>query len=138
MTSSSNLQADVSSFVRSTSLSNLILGLFRQALLAGLLIGLLWLPGLALGAANAAPRQPVALAGEVVSQLIGSPSLEGDRMSAFTACLPTQLSQPSLKRALSEMNNDQLQRIFNLKVNPKLSQAEMELQSCMSLKGFTH
>ncbi|NJN87488.1 MAG: hypothetical protein HC881_15745 [Leptolyngbyaceae cyanobacterium SL_7_1] len=135
MTSSTDIKTDVSSFVRSTPFSNWILGLLRQALLTSLLIGLLWLPGLTFGAANAAPKQPAALAG-IASGLLDSPSRESDRMSAFTACLPKQLSQPNLKRALSEMNNDQLQRVFNLKVNPKLSQAESELKSCMSLKGF--
>ncbi|NJN60069.1 MAG: hypothetical protein HC879_22620 [Leptolyngbyaceae cyanobacterium SL_5_9] len=59
-------------------------------------------------------------------------------MSALITCLPKQLSQPDLKRTLSEMGNDQIERILSLKSNPKLSQAETELKDCLSLKGFTN
>jgi hypothetical protein len=60
---------------------------------------------------------------------------EDDRLKALVGCLPKQLSEPSLKRALSEMGNDQIERAFNLKVNPKLSEAETKLQNCLSRKG---
>lgn len=107
-----------------------------RTLLAILLIGLTWLPGLPISSALAAPVVTVAEKIEgIVSQVVGS--AEGDRMNALTTCLPKQLSQPNLKRALSEMGNDQIERILSLKADPKLSQAETELRDCLSRKGFT-
>jgi len=68
---------------------------------------------------------------ETASRLVSSTSVEGDRLSALITCLPKQLSQPDLKRALGEMGNDQLERAFNAKTNPKLSQAEADLATCL-------
>ncbi|MDX2230343.1 MAG: hypothetical protein NW220_11945 [Leptolyngbyaceae cyanobacterium bins.349] len=73
----------------------------------------------------------------IASQLVDPTANESDRIAALIACLPKQLSQPSFKQAWSEMKNDQLERAFNLKANPKLSEAETELARCMSNKGFT-
>ena len=78
-------------------------------------------PALALSAPTAASQKAAA---------------ESDRMAALVACLPKQLGQPDLKRTLSEMGNDQLERMLNLKPDPKLSQAETELKTCMNRKGF--
>ncbi len=113
-----------------------ILRLLRRTLLTGLLIGFIWLPGLSSGQAFAAANVTV-MPAEMASKIVNSAATEGDRMSALVACLPKQLSQPSLKRAWSEMGNDQLERLLNLKASPKLSQAEIELKSCMNRKGFT-
>jgi hypothetical protein len=103
--------------------------LLGRILFASLLISLIWLPGLSMKSALAIPEGSQ-------EQIIDS-AAKGDRMSAFIACLPKQLSQPSIERALSEMGDDQLERIFNVKSNPKLSQAETELKSCLNSKGFT-
>ncbi len=110
------------------------LNVLRKALLISLLIGLIWLPGF-FDAALAIPDL-AALPAATKLQPVGSTSLEGERLTALIGCLPKQLSQPSFKRALSEMGDDQLERAFNLKANPKLSLAELELKGCMNRKGF--
>jgi len=105
--------------------------LLSQTLLTGILVGLIWLPGFLISPAFAVASgamMPV----DVAPQLVNSTSAEGDRIAALAACLPKQLSQPSLKRALNEMGNDQLERVFNLKANPKLSQAEVDLADCLT------
>ncbi|MCY7272870.1 MAG: hypothetical protein LH702_03745 [Phormidesmis sp. CAN_BIN44] len=102
----------------------------RRTLLASLLMGLFWLPGLPTRPALAMPD---VVASEKIVERIADPTSTGsDHISALIACLPTELSQPNLKRAWDELGDDQLQRMFNLKPNPKLSQAEIELQNCMN------
>ncbi len=110
------------------------LSILGRTLFASLLISLIWLPALS----NPALAVPMVASGTPE----GSPAqiidvAKSNRLSAFIACLPKELSHPSLKRALDEMGDDQLERIFNLKSNPKLSQAEIELKSCLNRKGFT-
>jgi hypothetical protein len=112
------------------------LNLLGRTLFATLLIGLIWLPGLLMDSAIAAPINASEQAERIISQAVEP--IEGDRMSALITCLPKQLSQPNLKRALSEMGNDQVERILSLKSNPKLSQAEIELKDCLTRKGFTN
>ncbi|NJO49460.1 MAG: hypothetical protein HC840_08440 [Leptolyngbyaceae cyanobacterium RM2_2_4] len=112
------------------------LNLLSRTLFATLLIGLVWLPGLSMSSAMAAPINAGEQAERIISQVVEP--VEGDRMSSLITCLPKQLSQPDLKRTLSEMGNDQIERILSLKSNPKLSQAETELKDCLSLKGFTN
>lgn len=106
---------------------NQLLNLLRRTLITGLLVSLIWLPGIFLNPAFAAP-----VAIEKMAMRIAESPAESDRMSALIACLPKQLSQPNLKRALSEMGNDQIERALNLKDNPKLSQAETDFASCLS------
>ncbi|NJO78465.1 MAG: hypothetical protein HC827_08015 [Cyanobacteria bacterium RM1_2_2] len=120
---------------------NRVLSLLKRTLLTSLLIGLIWLPVLPLTSALAMPdvaAMTAEIASRVDSTSVDSISIESARMNALMACLPKQLSQPNLKRALSEMGDDQLERAFNLKSNPKLSEAEIELKSCMSRQGFTN
>lgn len=105
--------------------------LLRQTLLTSVLIGLIWLPGF-LSSSAFAVTSGAGVPVDVAPQLVNSTSTEGDRIAAVAACLPKQLSQPSLKRALNEMGNDQLERVFNLKANPKLSQAETDLANCLT------
>ncbi len=107
-----------------------VLSLLRRTLLTSLLMGLFWLPGLSTRPALAMPD--VVVSEEIVEQIADSTSMGSDRTSALIACLTTELSQPNFKRAWDELGNDQLQRIFNLTANPKLSQAEIEVQSCMN------
>jgi hypothetical protein len=118
-------------FIVSGSSFNRFLSLLRRTLLANLLMSLIWLLGLSISPALAVPVVTAAMPEEIDSQVISSPA-ESDRMIALIACLPKQLSQPSLKRALSEMGNDQLERVLNLKPNHKLSQAEADLASCLN------
>lgn len=115
---------------------NQFLSLLRRALFTSVLIGVIWLPGLSLNPLLAEPMVAAAVPEEIASPAVDS-AAQGDRRIAFLACLPKQLSQPSFKRAWSEMGNDQLERIFNLKTNPKLSLAETEMENCLSRKGFT-
>lgn len=132
MTSNSSIKnSSLLSFVISSSFCNQILSLLRQTVLTSLLIGLIWLPGLPLEPAFAMTNVNIA------SQMVDT-ATKGDRITALIACLPEELSHPSLKRALDEMSDDQLERAFNVKANPKLSQAEIELKSCMSRQGFTN
>ncbi|WP_193200762.1 hypothetical protein [Nostoc sp. MG11] len=107
---------------------NQFLNLLRRTLLTGLLAGLIWLPGLPFNSAIAMPNSLASTA---------TPAKGDERLIALISCLPKQLSQPSFKRAWDEMGNDQLERAFNLKTNPKLSQAEIELNNCMKRQGFT-
>jgi len=127
MTSNSSIKnSSLLSFVISSSFCNQILNLLRQTVLTSLLIGLIWLPGL------------VEPAFAMTAPTMADTATKGDRITALIACLPEELSHPSLKRALDEMSDDQLERAFNVKANPKLSQAEIELKSCMSRQGFTN
>jgi hypothetical protein len=105
------------------------LNVLRRTLLVSSLIGLVWLPGLFINPALALSTE--ALSAKNASQLVDS-TADVDSITALIACLPKQLSQPNLKRALSEMGNDQLERAFNLKSTPKLSQAEIELATCLN------
>lgn len=116
---------------------NQFLNLLCRTLLTSFLTSLIWLPGLFLTPALAMPNAAVAASEETASQAAGSTTVRDARMLAFIDCLPKQLSQPNFNRSMGEMGNDQLERIFNLKSNPKLSQAEVELKSCLNSKGFT-
>jgi hypothetical protein len=138
MTTHSNLKRNslLTSIISSHFYTQAV-NVLRRTFLISLLIGLIWLPGLPLKPALALSSGVAALPGEIVLKPDDSSATEGDRLSAFISCLPKQLSQPSFKRALSEMSDDQLERVFNLKANPKLSQAEIELTNCMHSKGFT-
>ena len=138
MTSNSTVhQSNRPSSVLGISPVNYFLNLLRRILLASTLVStiviLLWLPGLSI-TASAMPINSTATPGSITSQGIDS-AADGDRISALIDCLPKQLSQPSFKRAWSEMGDDQLQRAFNLKPNPKLSQAEIELKNCLDRQG---
>jgi hypothetical protein len=136
MTIKSGIKNDsLSSFVAPSLFRNRVLSLLQQTLLTVLLIGLIWLPGLPLDSALATPGVVAAMPRARASQLVDSTSIDDDRMSALITCLPKQLSQPNLKRALSEMGNDQLERAFNLKADPKLSQAEIDLANCLNRQG---
>jgi hypothetical protein len=78
----------------------------------------------------------LALATHDSSGVVAVPA-QPERFKALVNCLPKQLSQPDRERTLSEMGNDQLERVLNLKSNPKLSQAEIELATCMGRQGFS-
>ncbi len=125
MTTNSTIKnSGLLSFVTSSPFCNQVLSLLRLTLLT-IIISFIWLPGLPVASSFAMTATPIAVT-----------STEGSRLSALIACLPEELSHPSLKRALNEMSDDQLERAFSLKANPKLSQAEIELKICMNLKGF--
>ncbi|MBC7968771.1 MAG: hypothetical protein H7Z11_01335 [Verrucomicrobia bacterium] len=132
MTTLSNLKNhNPAPFVGSSFSFNQLTTRLVRTLLTALLVGLFWLPGLLFNPALAMPLNAATISETMVPQAVkGSPA--DDRTSALVACLPTVLSQPSLKRALSEMGNDQLERVLNLKATPKLSEAETALANCLS------
>ncbi len=124
---------------RSMSFSSslvLFLNLLRRTILSSLLLSLIWLLGLPINPAFADAAVSVAMP-KIVSQSVVD-AAEGDRLSTLLTCLPKQLSQPSFARAWSEMGNDQLERAFNLKASPKLSEAEIELKQCLNRKVLTN
>ena len=101
------------------------------ALLSTLLVITLWL-GVIPSAQAAATGNPVV------------PTIENSkRIQAIATCLPKQLTIQNkdvgnrVARAFSEMSNDQLERIFDVKDTPKLSDAEIEFKTCLQQKGFT-
>lgn len=117
------------SFVISSPHYTRALSLLRRAFLTTLLMGLIWLPGLPTHPALALPS--FGMSRDTTLPAVASAG-EDVRIKALITCLPKQLSQPNLKRALSEMGNDQIERAIDMKANPKLSQAEVELADCLS------
>lgn len=101
---------------------NQFINLLRRTLLTGLLASLIF---------ASSSVNPV-LAMHNVFNSTATPATESEHLSAVVSCLPKQLSQPSWKRAWDEMGNDQLQRAFHVNDSPKLSQAEIELASCLN------
>jgi hypothetical protein len=120
---------DPSGFIGFSSSFDRFLNLLQRTCFLTVLVSLIWLPGLF---ANPVLAAPIAAEMPKATTVQLADAAERDRMSAVIDCLPKQLSQPSLKRAMSEMGNDQIERAFNLKSNPKLSQAEVDLESCLS------
>lgn len=107
------------------------LSLLRRARSVSLLMSVIWL---SVPSTNSAVADPVFVSTtpeRITIQAVDS-TAEANRMIALITCLPKQLSQPSLKRALNEMGSDQLERAFNLKANPKLSQVEIDLANCLN------
>ncbi len=124
---------DLLGFVGFSSSFDRFLILVRRSLFLSLFVSLIGLAGLFTSPAIAAPTVTATLPLTAAQR---ADAAESDRMVAIIACLPKQLSKPSLKRALSEMGNDQIERALNLKANPKLSEAEIELENCLSRRGF--
>lgn len=109
----------------------------KVAVLSCLLTITIWLGVIPSARANNNPNLDI-----TDSQVI--PTIENSqRMQAIASCLPKQLTIQNkdvlnrISRALSEMTNDQFQRAFNLKDNPKLSDAEIEFKACLRQAGFT-
>lgn len=65
---------------------------------------------------------------------------DGQDLTAMAQCLPKQLSQASLARALRESGNDFIEKVFDVKDNYsdyKLDDAEAQYLACMNQKGVT-
>jgi hypothetical protein len=63
---------------------------------------------------------------------------DGTDLTAMAQCLPRQLSQGNLSRALSESKNDFLEKVFDMKENYsdyKLGDSEIEYLACVESKG---
>ena len=64
---------------------------------------------------------------------------DGTDLTAVAQCLPKQLSQGNLARALQESQNDFLEKVFDVKDNYsdyKLGDSEAEYLACLDSKGF--
>lgn len=105
-----------------------------QRLMLTLLIGLMWLSsGLPVSPAYAAtsPTSPAS------KRYIAA---DGTDLTAMAQCLPKQLSQGDVARALSESQNDFLEKVFGMKENYddyKLDETEIAYLACMESKGVT-
>jgi hypothetical protein len=65
---------------------------------------------------------------------------DGRDLTAMAECLPKQLSEPNLSRALQESKNDFLEKVFDLKSDYdsyKLDETEVAYLACMESKGVT-
>lgn len=65
---------------------------------------------------------------------------DGTDLTAIAQCLPKELSQPNLARALRESGNDFLQKVFGTKAdydNYKIEAEEAQYLNCLKAKGFT-
>ncbi len=122
-------------FVLRNSFPNGFFSSLWRTVLASFLIGLIWLVGLSPNPALAASNNSAATSGKTGVQVTDLAN-KSDRLDALIACLPKRLSEPNLDRALDEMGNDQLERVFNRTNNPKLSKAETELKDCLVRNGF--
>ncbi len=64
---------------------------------------------------------------------------DGNDITALVDCLPEQLSEGDLQRAIAEAGNDYLERVFQTKENYddyKISEAEKEFQACLKRQGI--
>ncbi|PSN13417.1 hypothetical protein C7293_16025 [filamentous cyanobacterium CCT1] len=64
---------------------------------------------------------------------------DGTDLTAVAQCLPRELSQGNLARALAESKNDFLQKVFDVKDNYsdyKLGESETRYLACLESKGF--
>ncbi|MGB3755952.1 MAG: hypothetical protein WBA07_06205 [Rivularia sp. (in: cyanobacteria)] len=108
--------------------------LFKQlgaTVLSGLLVITVWLGSVQQAQAAAVGNPAVAT------------TENSKRIRAIASCLPAKLTIQEqdagdrLANALSEMKNDQLERIFDVTDTPQLSNAEIEFKNCLQQKGFT-
>jgi hypothetical protein len=64
----------------------------------------------------------------------------GEDITALVECLPEQLTEGDLQRAIAESGKDYLERVFQTKSDYseyEISQAEKEFQTCLQRKGVT-
>lgn len=106
-------------------------------ILAGILIGTISLLGSpATSAQYTLGKEPLPLR-QVTREL------DSDRTEALSSCFPKQLTienkdnSDRISRALEEMGNDQLERIFALKEDAKINEAEIQFENCLKEKGIT-
>lgn len=109
-----------------------------------------WFVGIVLGltiAANGAQAAPTqtgqnAYFSDIYSGNVQSlEQFDSAQLKAIEACLPEDISAENedigdrVARAFGEMGNDFLERAFNLKDNPTLSDAEIAFRDCLQSKG---
>ncbi|MEO0406722.1 MAG: hypothetical protein AAF289_05165 [Cyanobacteria bacterium P01_A01_bin.135] len=108
--------------------------------LVGLVLGLTMVP------AQAVPQQAGqnAYFSDIYSGQVQSvEQFDSAQLEAIDACLPEQISAENedigdrVARAFGEMGNDFLERAFNLKDDPTLSDAEIAFRDCLQSKGVS-
>jgi hypothetical protein len=102
-----------------------------QRLMLSLFAGLLWLSSSLVAAPAYAADLPNA------KRYI---SADGTDLTAMAQCLPKELSQGNLARALQESKNDFLEKVFDVKDNYddyKLDETEIAYLACVESKGVT-
>jgi hypothetical protein len=65
---------------------------------------------------------------------------DGTDLTAVVNCIPRELSQGDLKRAIAESGQDYLERVFQTKDNYddyNIGPLEQEFQTCLQQKGVT-
>lgn len=65
---------------------------------------------------------------------------DGQDITAVVECLPQELSEGDLQRAIKESGKDYLERVFRLKDSYdeyEIAAAEKEFQACLETKGIT-
>ncbi|NEO28689.1 MAG: hypothetical protein F6K03_17880 [Kamptonema sp. SIO4C4] len=117
--------------------NNRSLLILLSAILIALLGGIFWalsLPGTEQGYSQAKTPSPIVQAER---------KAENARMQAFLDCIPKDLTEQNRdvnkrwNQAITEMQNDQLERALQLTDSPKLSPAEQEFRDCLAEKGIT-
>lgn len=87
---------------------------------------------------NAAQEDPSSSAAPVPRLQV-----EAERFQAVIDCLPSELgmaqSDPGsrIAQVFSEWGKDQFERVFMMRENPKLTQAEQKFEACLESKGIT-
>lgn len=103
----------------------------RRWAVLGLIVTLAWLQGAVMSPAYA-------LFGQNNSGQFVAP--DGRDLTAMVNCLPNELSEGDLKRAISEAGNDYLERVFQTKDrygDYDISEAEERFQACLRRNGIT-
>lgn len=109
---------------------NSIIRSIRRWAVLGLIATLAWLQGAIMSPAYA-------LFGQGNDARVVAP--DGRDLTAMVDCLPKQLSEGDLKRAISEAGNDYLERVFQTKDNYgeyDISEAEEQFQACLRRQGI--
>jgi len=102
-----------------------------QRLALALFAGLLWLSS-SLFAAPAYAAESSAAKRYIAA--------DGTDLTAMVQCLPKELSQGKIDRALKESQNDFLEKVFDVKDNYddyKLDEIEVAYLACVESKGVT-
>ncbi|WP_017305249.1 hypothetical protein [Spirulina subsalsa] len=105
--------------------------IFASIILSLVLVGIIWaltLPATSAQYPRVSPAVPIVQAER---------KPDSDRLQAVIDCLPPELSinnkdtRDRINRALDEMQNEQLERMFQVKDNPKLNEAEEKFERCL-------
>jgi hypothetical protein len=86
---------------------------------------------------NAIALPAIAESSDAAEQYIAA---DGTDLTAVVSCIPSELSDGDLGRAIAESGQDYLERVFQTKDNYDdytIGQLEEEFQTCLQQKGIT-